>query len=191
MNTNMLCNNFTEELLGLQGVKITNIENNEDNQIIYAEMERKKHNCYILECLLRLMTRKSATILSFEINPFLWSWFTAFSLGIKHKKANKKSRHTDSKNTEKVIFFSHNFMLLLCNGFEIQSYAYNWKLPERQTALSDRFSNWQSLFYTGWKKMSRKILKFFWQSVYFFFYAVILWDLHKKIQCSFLRKIRL
>ena len=41
----MLCNNFTEELLGLQGVKITNIENNENNQIIYAEMERKKHNC--------------------------------------------------------------------------------------------------------------------------------------------------
>ncbi len=41
----MLYNNFTEELLGLQGVKIINIENNEDNQIIYAEMERKKHNC--------------------------------------------------------------------------------------------------------------------------------------------------
>ena len=38
----MLCYNFTEELIGLQRVKITNIENNENNQIIYAEMEGKK-----------------------------------------------------------------------------------------------------------------------------------------------------
>ncbi len=37
----MLYNHFTEELLGLQGVKITNIENNEKNIVIYAEMERK------------------------------------------------------------------------------------------------------------------------------------------------------
>ena len=42
---NMLYNHFTEELLGLQGVKITNIENSEKNIVIYAEMERKEHHC--------------------------------------------------------------------------------------------------------------------------------------------------
>ena len=42
---NMLYKHFTEELLGLQGVKITNIENNEKNIVIYAEMERKEHYC--------------------------------------------------------------------------------------------------------------------------------------------------
>ena len=41
----MLYNHFTEELLGLQGVKITNIENNEKNIVIYAEIERKEHHC--------------------------------------------------------------------------------------------------------------------------------------------------
>ena len=41
----MLYNYFTEKLLGLQGVKITNIENSEKNIIIYAEMERKEHHC--------------------------------------------------------------------------------------------------------------------------------------------------
>ncbi len=41
----MLYNHFTEKLLGLQGVKITNIENNEKNIVIYAEMERKEHHC--------------------------------------------------------------------------------------------------------------------------------------------------
>lgn len=41
----MLYNNFTEVLLGLQGVKVTKIENKGNNQIIYAELERKEHNC--------------------------------------------------------------------------------------------------------------------------------------------------
>ena len=40
----MLYNHFTEELLGLQGVKITNVEQ-EKNLIIHLEMERKRHNC--------------------------------------------------------------------------------------------------------------------------------------------------
>ena len=40
----MLYNHFTEELLGLQGVKITNVEQ-EENLIIHLEMERKRHNC--------------------------------------------------------------------------------------------------------------------------------------------------
>ena len=31
----MLYNHFTEELLGLQGVKITNVEKEENNLIIY------------------------------------------------------------------------------------------------------------------------------------------------------------
>ena len=41
----MLYNHFTEELLGLQGVKITNIEKEENNLIIYLEIERKSQNC--------------------------------------------------------------------------------------------------------------------------------------------------
>ena len=41
----MLYTHFTEELLGLQGVKITNIENSEKSIEIYAELERKPHNC--------------------------------------------------------------------------------------------------------------------------------------------------
>ena len=40
----MLYNHFTEELLGLQRVKITNVEQ-EENLIIHLEMERKRHNC--------------------------------------------------------------------------------------------------------------------------------------------------
>ena len=43
--TNMLCLNFTEKLLGLQGVKIKNIEDNENNLIIHVELERKSHKC--------------------------------------------------------------------------------------------------------------------------------------------------
>lgn len=43
--SNMLYNYFTEELLGLQEVKITNIENEENNIIIYLKMERKSHSC--------------------------------------------------------------------------------------------------------------------------------------------------
>ena len=39
----MLYTHFTEELLGLQGVKITNIEKEENNITIYLEMERKSH----------------------------------------------------------------------------------------------------------------------------------------------------
>ena len=42
---NMLYKHFTEKLLGLQGLNITNIEENEKNIVIYAEMERKEHNC--------------------------------------------------------------------------------------------------------------------------------------------------
>ena len=41
----MLYNHFTEELLGLQGVKITNVQKEENNIIIHLEMERKSHNC--------------------------------------------------------------------------------------------------------------------------------------------------
>ena len=41
----MLYTHFTEELLGLQGIKITNIENSEKSIEIYAELERKPHNC--------------------------------------------------------------------------------------------------------------------------------------------------
>lgn len=42
---NMLYKHFTEKLLGLQGLNITNIEENEKSIIIYAEMERKEHTC--------------------------------------------------------------------------------------------------------------------------------------------------
>ena len=41
----MLYTDFTEKLLGLQGLIITNIEQTEENILIYAEMERKEHNC--------------------------------------------------------------------------------------------------------------------------------------------------
>ena len=42
---NMLYKHFTEKLLGLQGLNITNIEENEKSILIYAEMERKEHSC--------------------------------------------------------------------------------------------------------------------------------------------------
>ena len=42
---NMLYKHFTEKLLGLQGLNITNIEENGKSIIIYAEMERKEHTC--------------------------------------------------------------------------------------------------------------------------------------------------
>lgn len=42
---NMLYKHFTEKLLGLQGLIITNIEENENSIFIYAEMERKEHHC--------------------------------------------------------------------------------------------------------------------------------------------------
>ena len=41
----MLCNHFTEKLLGLQGVIIKNIEKSGNTIVIYAEMERKEHHC--------------------------------------------------------------------------------------------------------------------------------------------------
>ena len=41
----MLYNHFTEDLLGLQGVKITNVEKEEENLVIYLEIERKNQNC--------------------------------------------------------------------------------------------------------------------------------------------------
>ena len=44
----MLYNHFTEELLGLQVVKITNVEQ-EENLIIHLEMERKRHNSQKLQ----------------------------------------------------------------------------------------------------------------------------------------------
>ena len=41
----MLYTDFTEKLLGLQGLIITNIEENEKEIHIYAEMKRKTHHC--------------------------------------------------------------------------------------------------------------------------------------------------
>lgn len=41
----MLYEHFTEKLLGLQDLIITNVEEDEKNILIYAEMERKTHNC--------------------------------------------------------------------------------------------------------------------------------------------------
>ena len=41
----MLYKHFTEKLLGLQGLNITNIEENEKSILIYAEIERKEHHC--------------------------------------------------------------------------------------------------------------------------------------------------
>ena len=41
----MLYKHFTEKLLGFQEVNITNIESDEKNIVIYAEMERKEHTC--------------------------------------------------------------------------------------------------------------------------------------------------
>ena len=41
----MLYTHFTEELLGLQGVKVNKVENNEENIEIHIELERKEHKC--------------------------------------------------------------------------------------------------------------------------------------------------
>ena len=41
----MLQTHFTEEILGLQGVNVTNIENSPKTLMIYAELERKAHLC--------------------------------------------------------------------------------------------------------------------------------------------------
>ena len=43
--TNMLYTHFTQEVLGLQDVIITKVESNEKELIIYAELERKQHDC--------------------------------------------------------------------------------------------------------------------------------------------------
>ena len=42
---NMLYTHFTQEILGLQDVIITKVESNDKELIIYAELERKQHNC--------------------------------------------------------------------------------------------------------------------------------------------------
>ena len=42
---NMLYNHFTEKLLGLQDVIITNIEEDEKNIRIFCEIKRKEHHC--------------------------------------------------------------------------------------------------------------------------------------------------
>ena len=41
----MLYTHFTQEVLGLQGIIITKVESNEKELTIYAELERKQHNC--------------------------------------------------------------------------------------------------------------------------------------------------
>ena len=41
----MLYSHFTQEVLGLQDVFITKVENSEKELIIYAELERKQHPC--------------------------------------------------------------------------------------------------------------------------------------------------
>ena len=41
----MLYTHFTQEVLGLQDVIITKVESNEKELIIYAELERKQHDC--------------------------------------------------------------------------------------------------------------------------------------------------
>ncbi len=41
----MLCKHYTEEILGLQGVKVTKVENSEEKIEIYAVLPRTKHHC--------------------------------------------------------------------------------------------------------------------------------------------------
>ena len=41
----MLYTNITEKLLGLQGLIVKNIESDDKNIVIYAELKRKTHNC--------------------------------------------------------------------------------------------------------------------------------------------------
>lgn len=41
----MLYTNFTEKLIGLQGLEVTNIEQTEETKIIHAQMKRKSHCC--------------------------------------------------------------------------------------------------------------------------------------------------
>lgn len=41
----MLYSHSTENLLGLQGVKVTKVENSQKNTIVYVELDRKQHKC--------------------------------------------------------------------------------------------------------------------------------------------------
>ena len=43
--SNMLYTDFTEKIIGLQGVKVTNIEKSEKEINIFAQMQRKPHFC--------------------------------------------------------------------------------------------------------------------------------------------------
>ena len=51
----MLYNHFTEELLGLQGVKITNVEKEENNLIIYLEKKNRRNFPKHIEDILKKM----------------------------------------------------------------------------------------------------------------------------------------
>ena len=41
----MLYTHFTEKLLGLQGVNVTNVEDTNEGKYVYIEMKRKTHIC--------------------------------------------------------------------------------------------------------------------------------------------------
>lgn len=41
----MLYTHFTQEILGLHGVIVTNIESSSETLTIYAKLERKQHSC--------------------------------------------------------------------------------------------------------------------------------------------------
>lgn len=43
--SNMLYTDFTEKLIGLQGVKVTKVEKSEKEINIFAQMQRKPHFC--------------------------------------------------------------------------------------------------------------------------------------------------
>ena len=51
----MLYNHFTEELLGLQGVKITNVEKEENNLIIYLEKKNRRNFPKPIEDILKTL----------------------------------------------------------------------------------------------------------------------------------------
>ncbi len=46
----MHCNNYTKDLLNLQGVMIKKIENHENKKHIHIEMQRKEHECVCCGC---------------------------------------------------------------------------------------------------------------------------------------------
>ena len=74
--SNMLYTDFTEKLLGLQDVIITNVEESEKEIIIYAELKRKKHNCICCgtaiesfeKCAVTMRNWFSGIINSFDTN---------------------------------------------------------------------------------------------------------------------------